>query len=81
MFTCPKCKSEVTTLVLREVLGCHNCQTKRSNSSVALHVKAGLGGEAKNLTETEKKHFLNRGLGADGKTCVCRDNPNKRWTF
>ena len=82
MFKCPSCGSATTTLIAGSLgVGCHICIDSKRNSSSALHVKAGLTGYAKNLTEADKKHFLNRDIGRDGKTCVCKDNPNKRWRF
>jgi len=82
MFTCPSCQKETKTLVVNKMgLGCRACLIRNSNASVALHVNAGLKGEAKNLTEADKKHFLNRAMGPDGQTCVHKDNPSKRWNF
>ena len=82
MFTCPNCKSETKTLIAGSAgIGCYLCVSRSKRDSVNMHDKAGCQGEAKNLTRLDKKHFFNRGLGSDGKTCVCRDNPNKRWNW
>ena len=82
MFKCPSCGSEATTLIAGSLgVGCHMCVKSVRRTSVNLHNNGGLSGDAKNLTEADKKHFLNRDIGRDGKTCVCKDNPNKRWRF
>lgn len=84
MFTCPHCNTEAKTLIMTGLgyVGCYACSsnTKRTNDA-NYHSKAGLGGDAKNITITEKAHILNRSLGADGKTCVHKDNPSKNWSW
>lgn len=81
-FTCPSCGSATKTLLTGiGKLACPKCYTPVNRRSAALHTKAGCEGEAKNITEIDKKHIFNRDIGPDGKTAVCRDNPRKRWNW
>jgi hypothetical protein len=83
MFTCPSCKSETPRLCTtgRGHLGCPNCADTRPRVGGELHKRAGLSGEAKNITVADKKHILNRAMGPDGNTCVCKNDPSKRWVW
>jgi protein-arginine kinase activator protein McsA len=80
---CPKCKCETKSLILDGVLMCRRCYgaVAPRTSNATLHIKAGLQGEAKNITIAEKNHIMQRTLAADGQTVVHKNNPKKRWKF
>ena len=81
---CRKCGSETKALILEGGLVCRRCygEIKSPNTfNASLHIKAGLQGEAKNITIAEKNHIMQRTIGSDGQTVVHKNNTKKRWKF
>lgn len=79
MFTCPNCKAQSPKLISTgHGIKCPACDVHISFSPAYLHNKAGLGHNAKNVTEVQKRHMWERTIGADNKV-VMRSNPSREW--
>ncbi len=83
MFKCPGCGVDTPKLIGVTGVGlkCPMCfvPTKTISPSY-MHVKAGLTGEAKNVTVAQKKHMWERTIGENNKV-VMRSNPNREWKW